>query len=640
MLPMLNKLKEMLFMTAEKPVQPSPSKQEVKQVVNDVLQVPRYPPFDNGVPVITIDQLVETQSELIGRIKAAFGYTPTEFEDMVMSVIRNYGAYVHLLPATSREHHNNAGGLFRIGLEIGFYSLQAADGKIYSSKETAERRRALHPKWVYATFVAGLCSEMYLPYTTMTVLSKDGKKWPSVSKPLYDWAVGNGSSNYFIHWTDNISSNNQSWQASPIYVLSMVLPEHARDYLNEGNEMIFSSMMNSIAGMSRHSDGNLIGELVRHYKDMIIDKDIKANPAFYGKLTVGSHLAPNVIDIMRELIRDSVWTVNAKNSRIWYTNEGCFVVWGAAFAEISSVMKKRSLAGTPSSAETMAEMLLNSNLIEAQRSGGAYWQITVPNSPKLIETIKIFDPTILFDKVDIEIPNISLLNPASVKTSDKQQATSDVSEVVQPETQKEGANVVVKAPSESKEVPLSASSAESKTDMPDYKSKPSNAAPVSSTPKPNNAPAQNSPIVNHKTETNHKQNTQTLSHRNAVTQAVQQQKPAIEIAANAGSTNIIDQVSLEAKRLINAIKADMKAKKSEHPVWMNARGLVISRAEFESHGLPYIKVLDEIISNNWIVRDSETKKFIHRTEKDGVKIPAYIINHSIALALGFEDTNA
>lgn len=637
MLPMLNKLKEMLFMTAEKPRQPTVSKQEVKQVVNDVLQVPRYPPFDNGVPVITIDQLVETQTELIGRIKAAFGYTPQEFEDMVMSVIRNYGAYVHLLPATSREHHNNAGGLFRLGLEIGFYALQAADGKIYSSKETAERRRALHPKWVYATFVAGLCSEMYLPYTTMTIMSKDGKKWPSVSKRLYDWAVENGSTNYFIHWTDNISSNNQSWQASPIYVLSMVLPEHARDYLNEGNEMIFSSMMNSIAGMSRHSDGNLIGELVRHYKDMIIDKDIKANPAFYGKLTVGSHLAPNVVDIMRELIRDNVWTVNVKNSRIWYTNEGCFVVWGAAFAEISSVMKKRNMSGAPSSAETLAEMLLNSNLIEAHRNGGAYWQITVPNSPKIIETVKIFDPTILFDKVSIELPDISLLNPRSIAPIAEQVKVESDNNHNDEASYSTNDEPLIPAQTIAEPTPTKQ---EQKNEKPSDEIKPSEASSITEKPaKANVVPIQTPPKTEPVKETIKQEQVNTPKpHPNAIVKQTANTENVV--ADKTQSTNIIDQVSLETKRLISAIRADMKAKKSEHPVWMSARGLVISRAEFESHGLPHIKVLDEMISNNWIVRDPDTKKHLYKTEKDGEKVSGYLVNRTIALALGFEDIDA
>lgn len=625
---MLNKLKNLLFMS-DKIVSPkSPPKQDIKEVVNDVLHVPRYPPFDNGVPVIAIDQLVETQSELIHRIRAAFGYSPEQFESMVMSVVRNYAAYVHLLPATNREHHNNAGGLFRLGLEVGFYSLQAADGKIYSSKETAELRRALHPKWVYATFVAGLCSEMHLPYTTMTVMSKDGRKWPSLSKTLYDWAVEMGSGNYYIHWTDNIVTGNQSWQASPIYVLNMVLPNEARDYLNDGNEIIFSSMMNSIGGMSRHSDGNLIGELVRHYKDMIIDKDIKANPSFYGKLTVGSHLAPNVIDIMRELIKENVWTVNAKNSRIWYTKEGCFVVWGAAFAEITAVMKKRDIPGTPSSSETLAELLLNSNLIEAQRNGSPYWQINIPNTAKLADTVKIVDPTLLFDKSEMAISDTSLFAPITPQGNKAEGNTQVDTKTVQPIDKVEAAEVVIDTKQPIQEVKASAEKTQNNTHP---------------HARQNSVNVDKSDIVQ-KTNENMKvlsaEHSDTKVQPDAKVQQPASTKSETESAKTAVNSKILDQVSIETKRLLSAIKSDMEAGVSEHPVWMNAKGLVISRAEFESHGIPYIKVFDELKANNWLVVDPDSKKYIYRTEKDGVKVEAYLINKTIALSIGFKDNNA
>lgn len=620
---MLNKLKNLFFMTEVKDSHKTPTKQDIKQVVNDVLLVPRYPPFDNGVPVIAIDRLVETQSELINRIRAAFGYSPAQFESMVMSVIRNYAAYVHLLPATNREHHNNAGGLFRLGLEVGFYALQAADGKIFSSKETAELRRALHPKWVYATFVAGLCSEMHLPYTTMTVMSREGKKWPSLSKPLYDWAVEMDSGNYYIHWTDNIITGNQSWQASPIYVLNMVLPSQARDYLNDGNEIIFSSMMNSIGGMSRHSDGNLIGELVRHYKDMIIDKDIKANPSFYGKLTVGSHLAPNVIDIMRELIKEGVWTVNTKNSRIWYTKEGCFVVWGAAFAEITSVMKKRDIPGTPSNSETLAELLLNSNLIEAQHNGSAYWQINIPNTARLADTVKIVDPTLLFDKSEVAIEDYNLFAQATPQV-EKAVSNPQVNNTVKPVAE---VNQEIKKPVQEAKKPIQEAVST------DDKAQPNTLPSV----KTNKNPENNSVSVQ---KQNVENNNVLVDKADNKVQKTTESKPVTEQKKSAVDSKILDQVSIETKRLFNAIRSDMEAGVSEHPVWMNAKGLVISRAEFESHGIPYIKVFDELKANNWLVLDPETKKYIYRTVKDGAQVEAYLINKSIALSIGFKDSNA
>lgn len=601
---MLNKLSSLFFKSEKPKPQPIISKQEIKRAVNDVRQVPRYPPFDHGVPAIDVESIIETQSELINRIKIAFGVSPSLFDEMVMASIRNYAAYVHLLPATSKENHNNAGGLFRLGLEVGFYALQSADGKIYSTKESAERRRQLHPKWVFATFIAGLCAEIHRPITTMSIVSVDGQSWPSLLKPLYTWISDSGLENYFIHWSDNSNTNNQAWHSAAAYVLNMVIPQSCLQYLNDENAQIVTYMTASIMGASRHSDGNMIGELVRQSRDLVIDKDIKSNAAFYGKLTVGSHLAPTIIDIMRELIRDEVWTVNIKLSRIWYTKEGCFIVWSAAFTDICNVMSKRKIAGIPASGETLAEMLLDSGLIEQQKNGSPYWEITLPGNPKLVETVKIADPSLILAKSEFEQSAISLLNPAA---QDFFQSISKPNNVAQPAKQpatKPPQNNNLENLQKNKDAtpaPIEQVKAEAVTPMPEM----------------------TKPIIN---------------------KPQQETKPVQTASAlapvSAINPNIIDQISADTKRLLNAIKADMSSGQSEYPVWMSARGLVISREEFESHGIPHIKALDELNAINWLVRDPDSKRVIYKTEKDGVKINGYVINKAIALAIGFKDSDA
>lgn len=313
---MLKKIFDFFTEPVSQKAPPVISHEAIKRTIKDIRRVPRHPPFDESISAIDLDSIIETQQELIDRIKNAFGIAPAQFEERVMSSIRNYANYVHLLPASNTEHHNNAGGLFRLGLEVGFYALQAADGKIYSTKESAERRRMLHPKWVFATFLAGLCVEIQRPNTILTVVSEDGDVWPTFIKPLYTWACDVGAEQYFIRWTDN----KLSPQSSAASILPMIISPICNQFLNDEKAQIITSMNNSIIGMSRHGDGNLIGELVRSALDYVIDKDIKTNPENYGKLTVGIHLAPTIIDIMRELVRDEVWTVNAKLSRIWLTS--------------------------------------------------------------------------------------------------------------------------------------------------------------------------------------------------------------------------------------------------------------------------------------------------------------------------------
>lgn len=589
---MLIKLTNLFFKSEKPKSQPIITKQEIKRAVNDVRQVPRYPPFDHGVPAIDVESIIETQSELIYRIQIAFGITQSLFEDMVMASIRNYAAYVHLLPATSKENHNNAGGLFRLGLEVGFYALQSADGKIYSTKESAEKRRQLHPKWVFATFIAGLCSEIHRPITTMSIVSADGQSWPSLLKPLYRWTCDAGLENYFIHWSDNRNTNNPSWHSAAAYVLNMVIPQSCLQYLNDENAQIVTYMTASIMGASRHSDGNMIGELVRQSRDLVIDKDIKSNAAFYGKLTVGSHLAPTIVDIMRELIRDEVWTVNVKLSRIWHTKEGCFIVWSAAFTDICNAMSKRKIAGIPASSETLAEMLLDSGLIVQQKNGSPYWEVTLPGNPKIVETVKIADPSIILTKSEFEQSAISLLNPAA----------QDFFQSI---------------------------------------SKPNVAQPLT---KPLTKPVQNNDSENLQKNVEATPASIGLVKTEVVPTTQETSTSAKTLAVltpvTAVNPNIIDQISADTKRLLNTIKSDMESGQSEYPVWLSARGLVISREEFESHGIPHIKALDELKAINWLVLDPDTKRVIYKTEKDGVKINGYVINKSVALAIGFKDTDA
>ncbi|MFD2274209.1 TraI domain-containing protein [Undibacterium arcticum] len=47
----------------------------------------------------------------------------------------------------------------------------------------------------------------------------------------------------------------------------------------------------------------------------------------YGKLTVGNHLEPYLLDAMRQLYRTGFWKINETKSRLWYSPEGLFLIW-------------------------------------------------------------------------------------------------------------------------------------------------------------------------------------------------------------------------------------------------------------------------------------------------------------------------
>ena len=128
-----------------------------------------YPPVDPGVQVRSVDDIVAGHQDLLARVKLCYGADREAFEADLLGPIRNYAAFVNLLPATSDNFFCEVGGLFRLGLEVAFYSLQGTDGHIVSGRATISTRRQLEPRWRHATFIAGLCSELHRTLSQIVV---------------------------------------------------------------------------------------------------------------------------------------------------------------------------------------------------------------------------------------------------------------------------------------------------------------------------------------------------------------------------------------------------------------------------------------------------------------------------------------
>src|SRR5471032_2667027 len=123
--------------------------------------VAAYPSVDPGIPALPIEEILAPHAELIDRIKVCYGTDRPTFEQDLLSLVRRYAEFVHLLPATPDNYFKAPGGLLRMGLEVAFFSLQGTDGHIFSGRSTITTRRQLEPRWRHATFIAGLCSEIH-----------------------------------------------------------------------------------------------------------------------------------------------------------------------------------------------------------------------------------------------------------------------------------------------------------------------------------------------------------------------------------------------------------------------------------------------------------------------------------------------
>ncbi|MES2299389.1 MAG: MobH family relaxase [Pseudomonadota bacterium] len=358
-----------------------------------------YPPVDPGIPALTVDELLASHMDLIERIKVCYGMDRSTFEQELLSLIRRYAEFVHLLPATPDNYFNAPGGLLRMGLETAFFSLQGTDGYIFSGRSTITTRRHLEPRWRHATFIAGLCSEIHRTLCHVIVTNEHGDEWQPYLLPLASWLSGHQVTRFYLKWLPNVHES----RTLGVFALPHVVSGEMLQHLATGNTVVVPHMMASISGMPIYRDRNILDDLVRRSVALVIDRYLQASADRYGQPLLGSHLERYLVDALRRLVgSNSAWTPNGEKSRVWYGSDGLFIVWPNAATEIRTLLESDQLPGIPKAPETMLEILIAAGVFEPQNSGQNTWQIAPPDLKTVIEAVRLSSPAILFAGLDPE----------------------------------------------------------------------------------------------------------------------------------------------------------------------------------------------------------------------------------------------
>lgn len=401
---MLRKLLKIVFppMATPLPVEQSRPLPPPRQHVNP--GTPIYPPADQGIISATPHQILDTQSELVRRIKLLAGTNDAEFEARYLSVIRQLANYIQLLPASETDTHNGPGGLFRLCVELAFYSAQAAEGVVFAGRASTEERRREEPRWRYAAFLAGMNCELHRCVTAMTVVDMQGRVWPAFNLSLTEWLAESGSDRYFIRWT-----KGQVSTATAGLLVNKIASSANLQYLQDGSARIVPAMMDTIAGVRTH-DKTALTQVVDQVRDKVVHRDKSVQPANYGKLSVGSHLEPHLIDAMRQIVSSGKWVVNERKSRLWYAKSGLFLVWRMAAKEIMESLASARVSGIPQDAQTLLEVLLAAKVFVQDKDGSPYWMIIPPGEKAEIVAVKFTDPMTLFGTMLDEVTPVEALD--------------------------------------------------------------------------------------------------------------------------------------------------------------------------------------------------------------------------------------
>jgi conjugal transfer pilus assembly protein TraI len=372
--------------------------------------ITRYPPFDKGIPVISPDKILRSQQEMIEHARRSSGASKEDFKKNYLQPIVNLASYVHLLPATSTTYFRGTGGLFRMSLEIALNGLESANTGVFPIA-SVERRNSLLPKWTLATFLAGLCSQCFRTFNTLSVLTRDNEQWQPLLGMLYDWCVDCEADVYFVRWMEEMHIRGE--QATASYAISSVIPKDVLQFLSEDNNQILQAMTAAIAGVDPNTSENPIARLIAPVITRVIEGDRQRTAENYGHLVIGAHLEPHLLDAMRRLVKNGTWIANNPMSggRVWCGQDGVYVDWLPAAQDISAIMAKDSFVGIPKDADTLADLLLRAGLLQSTRSGEKYWTLILPETMENKEGfVRLKDGTLIFPRgYDItQFDNITL----------------------------------------------------------------------------------------------------------------------------------------------------------------------------------------------------------------------------------------
>lgn len=616
--------------------------------------ITRYPPFDKGIPVISVEKILQSQQELLDRIFRTAGVSRADFDRLYMPAVRNLAGHVHLLPATSTTYFRGTGGLFRMSLEIALNSLQSANAAVFPAGGGVERRFFMQPKWTLATFLAGLCSQNYRTVNSMAVMTRDSQQWTPLLHSLFQWCTNAKADVYFVRWMEDMHVHGA--QASAAYSISQVVPHDVLQYLASDNNQVVPAMTAAIAGVETNMSENPIGRLVAPVITRVIEDDLKRSATNYGHLVIGAHLEMHLVDAMRRLVRGGKWIANnvASGGRLWVGKEGVFIDWPVAAADIANLLARDSFAGIPKDPDTLADLLVSANLLQLNGRGARYWTIALPGTFEAKEgMVKLREGEVIFPQgFDFEpYQNVQLtLTPASTPqqatqpaSAAKQPAKADASAQNLPSEATKDASAVAARP-KPRPAPKQELDAPPLEEIPPYVQ--------DNEPPPEGSLEPPSPAAARKDRKRNKPKTEEGGGQDGGTQEdARSDDPRPPAQESDSGASLGADVSPTAAKLLGSLKRTnawllnevMQAYRNDAMTGVVAAlpyGFGISHEELNRHGIPVMELLEELGLKAWLWQDkTRASRRIHPVEIDGKTHRMVILKPDIASGLGFDMTH-
>ena len=335
--------------------------------------IPRYPPFLQGLPVVASAHLLATQADLVDQLRYGIGCTPAFFQTQVRPVVDRFAAFVHLLPASEAHHHRGAGGLLHHSLEVAFWAGQASAGKVFAMDREPAVRRVHEPLWRLAAALAGLCHDIGKPISDLSVTNRDGTlTWSPMHETIADWAARQGLDSYFLHWRERRHNRHQS---VGMVAVERVLGPDVFAMLFAADPEIGNAMIDAVAGANAQAT---LTQLVSDADRASVERDLKTNRIDPQATALGVPIERYLLDAMARLVRAGTWGINTPGARLWMLGDSLYVVWPQGGDEVVALLAADRVPGIPRHPDTLADLLIERGFALPPSEGDGvrrYWRL-------------------------------------------------------------------------------------------------------------------------------------------------------------------------------------------------------------------------------------------------------------------------
>lgn len=357
-----------------------------------------YPPNDPGLNILDPEDLIKGNADIIQRLRIHAATDPDKFEKRFLGPIRELGRHINSLPATASDLYAGEGGLFRACVELAFLSYQASDGRIFTAGATVEVRHKLEPRWRYVCFVAGLLFPIGKPVANVTATNISGNSWPKHQMGVSEWAEQHQHDRMYVSWGAARAPGEDIGPApGTAAVLAKVIGAENLEWLESGSPELTAAAY-SIVSATGPSDSNIAGKVVQTMWTKARDREHNRMPQNYGRLSVGTHLAPYLIGSLRALVESGKWKPN--DSPLLVDKRGMYLRWPEAAEDLVAMAVSNGAQGVPGTPAILAEMLKDARLVETSPTNDLGLTEIVDPDGEIVHGYRVANPNAVLPDFD------------------------------------------------------------------------------------------------------------------------------------------------------------------------------------------------------------------------------------------------